>query len=191
MPSTIPLVDVIRVLNKAKVSYVLVGAHGLASWRGKPRATEDVDVVVNAKHLRKAVKALVEAFPTLEPVDLPVVIRLRDRGTHDVLIDIMKPVQQPYREVFRHTHPLQIEGEAVRVPSAEMAIVMKFSAMASLYRSAENKHQDAHDFILMVKGNHDLDEEEMRMLASLIYPDGGKDLLELVRKARAGETLIL
>src|SRR5262249_2388198 len=69
MPSTIPLVDVIRVLNKAKVSYVLVGAHGLASWRGKPRATEDVDVVVNAKHLRKAVRALVERFPTLEPLD--------------------------------------------------------------------------------------------------------------------------
>src|SRR5947207_12493882 len=114
MPATIPLVDVIRVLNRAKVSYVLVGAHGLASWRGKPRATEDVDVVVNVKHLKKAVKALVAAFPALEPVDLPVVIRLRDRATHDVLIDVMKPVQQPYREVFRHTHALQIEGESVR-----------------------------------------------------------------------------
>ena len=103
----------------------------------------------------------------------------------------MKPVQQPYREVFRHTHALQIEGESVRVPSVEMAVAMKFSAMASLYRSAENKHQDAHDFILMVKGNPDLDEKEMSRLASLIYPDAGKNLLELVRKARAGETLIL
>src|SRR5262245_65793258 len=87
MPNVIHLVDVIRVLNKAKVGYVLVGAHGLASWRGKPRATEDVDVVVNAKHLKKAVKALVAAFPMLEPVDLPVVIRMRDRTTHDVMVD--------------------------------------------------------------------------------------------------------
>src|SRR5258708_5849244 len=99
IPASKPLVDVIRVLNEAKVSFVLVGAHGLASWRGKPRATEDVDVVVMSKHLKKAVKALTAAFPDLEPVDLEVVIQLRNRETHDVLIDGMKPNQQPYREV--------------------------------------------------------------------------------------------
>ena len=39
MPQVIPLEDVIRVLNTAKIRFVLVGAHGLAGWRNKPRAT--------------------------------------------------------------------------------------------------------------------------------------------------------
>lgn len=191
MPTVIPLVDVLRVLNRAKVTFVLVGAHGLASWRGKPRATEDVDVVVMSKHLKKAVKALIAAFPDLEPVDLPVVIRLRNRESQDVLIDVMKPVQQPYVEAFRNTYPLTIDGEAVRIPSVEMAIVMKFSAMTSLHRRDEDKFQDAHDFIYMVKNNPERNRQKMAELASLIYPDGGKDVLEMVRKIDAGEKLVL
>ena len=66
MPRVIPLPDVLRVLNRGKISYVLVGAHGLASWRGKPRATEDVDVIVAAKHVKKATQLLLDAFPQLE-----------------------------------------------------------------------------------------------------------------------------
>src|SRR5713226_4265524 len=97
--NAIPPLDVIRILNDAKIPFVLVGAYGLAGWRKEPRATEDVDIVVAAKQVKKAVKFLCKAFPELEPVDLPVVVRLRLRGTDDVAIDVMKPVQQPYREL--------------------------------------------------------------------------------------------
>ena len=163
----------------------------MAEWRRESRATEDVDVVVAVRQLKKAVGALTAAFPDLEPVDLPVVIRLRDRETQDVRIDVMKPLQQPYREVFKHTHSVSLEGQRCRIPSLEMALVMKFSAMTSLYRAVEDKYRDAHDFIRMVKNNADMDEEELATLGSLIYPEGGKDVLEMVRKARAGETLPL
>ena len=76
MPGVIPVVDVIRILNEAKIRFVLVGAYGLAEWRKEARGTEDIDVVVAVKQLRKAVAVLTEAFDHLEPVDLPVVIRL-------------------------------------------------------------------------------------------------------------------
>jgi hypothetical protein len=191
VPTVIPVAEVIRLLNRAKISFVLVGAYGLAGWRRESRATEDIDVVVAAKQLKKAVKVLVGAFPRLEAVDLPVVIRLRDRETQDVLIDVMKPVQQPYREVFKHTHRESAAGQTYRVPSLEMALVMKFSAMTSLYRAVEDKYRDAHDFIRMVKNNPEIDEDNLAHLASLIYPEGGKDVLEMVRKARANETLPL
>lgn len=191
MPQVIPLEDVIRVLNNAKVRFVLVGAHGLAGWRNKPRATEDVDVVVAQAHLKKAVKALENAFPKLESVDLPVVIRMRDRQSHDVLVDVMKPVQQPYVEVFKHTHTTTIEGQKVRIPTLEMALVMKFSAMTSLYRADKDKFLDAHDFMYMVDTNANCNEAVLSEIASLIYPDGGKDVVEMVRKVRAGEKLVL
>jgi len=189
MERAISFLEVIRILNGARISYVLVGAYGLAGWRKESRATEDVDVVVSAKQVKKAVNVLCDAFPHLEAVDLPVVVRLRDRETQDVAIDVMKPLQQPYRDVFKHTHSVQSEGLKYRVPSLEMAILMKFSSMTSLYRASEDRHRDAQDFIRMVKRNPELDKEELAELGTLVYPDGGKDILELVRKASAGEML--
>lgn len=191
MPDVIPLRDVIRVLNKEKISFVLVGAHGLAGWRMKPRATEDVDVVVSARQVTKAVKALLKAFPHLEAVNVPVVVRLRDRESKEVAVDVMKPVQQPYIEVFKHTNKVTTAGQTYRIPSLEMAIVMKFSAMTSLYRADVDKFQDAHDFMMMVQMNPQLDKEKLAELASLMYRDGGKNILEMVRKIQAGEKLIL
>jgi hypothetical protein len=183
--------DVIRVLNHAKISFVLVGAYGLAGWRKEARATEDVDVVVALKQVNKAVKALCKAFPHLEADDVPVVVRLRDRDTKDVAIDVMKPIQLPYRDVFKHTYTVVAGGQKYRVPSLEMAIAMKFSAMTSLYRADKDKYQDAHDFILLVENNPDFDKTMLAELGSLIYEDGGKDVLELARKALVGEKLNL
>jgi hypothetical protein len=191
MPKVIAPIEVIRILNKAKISFVLVGAYGLAGWRKESRATEDVDVVVSAKQVKKAVKVLLEAFPKLDAVDLPVVVRLKDRESLDVCIDVMKPVQQPYREVFKHTHSVTDQGHTYRVPSLAMAIVMKYSAMSSLYRADADKFQDAHDFILMVRANPDLEKSKLAELASLLYEDGGRDILEMVRKVQAGEKLII
>lgn len=191
MAKVIPPLEVIRALNEANIRFVLVGAYGLVGWTKEARATEDVDVVVAARQVKKAAKVLCEAFPHLEPVDLPVVVRFRDRESHDVAIDVMKPVQQPYLEVFRHTHTVSGGGQTYRVPSLEMALVMKFAAMTSLYRAEEDKHQDAHDFIRLVKQNPDFDKDKLAELAMLMYADGGKDALELARKAQAGEKLDL
>jgi len=191
MDGVIRPIEVIRVLNRAKVRFVLAGAYGLAGWQKESRATEDVDVVVAPPHVKKAVSALLAAFSQLEAVDLPMGVRLRDRHTKDVLIDVMKPLQQPYREVFKHSRQVSPEGENYRIPTLEMAIVMKFSAMTSLYRASEDKHRDAHDFIRMVKNNPKLDETKLGHLALLLYPEAQRDVLNLVRKARDGETLIL
>jgi hypothetical protein len=191
MPGVVPVADVIRILNAAKVRFVLAGAYGLAEWRKESRGTEVVDVIVAVKQLKKAVTVLVKAFPQLEPVDLPVVIRLRERGTENVLIDVMKPLQQPYCEVFKHTLTVTRDGETYKIPTLEMGIVMKFSAMTSLHRAPEDRYRDAHDFIRMVKNNADVDTEKTAELASLIYPQGGQDVLVMIEKVRAGEMLQL
>src|SRR5687768_7113574 len=71
--------DVIRILNANKISFVLVGAHGLAGWMKKPRATQDVDVVVADRQLKKATRVLAAAFPHLELEEHEVVVRMKDR----------------------------------------------------------------------------------------------------------------
>jgi hypothetical protein len=191
MAQAIPPSDVIAVLQRAGVSFVLVGAYGLGGWIKKPRATEDVDVIVAAKHHKKAINALLAAFLHLEAEDHEVVTRLRDRDTHDVAIDVMRPNQQLFREVFKHTHTIVSEGQTFRIPSLEMALAMKFAPMISLHRRDADKLLDAHDFIYMVEANQGIDLEKLAQLGDLVYPGGGQEIVEKVRQVRAGEKLKL
>jgi len=189
-PTMILPLDVISVLNRARISFVLVGLHGVSGWMKEPRATQDVDIIVSAKHHKKALRELIVAFPNLEADEQEVVTRLRDRATHEVAIDVMKP-NELYRAAFKHTETITAGKQKYRIPCLEMALAMKFAPMISLNRREEDKLQDAHDFILMVKANRDIDLKKLSELGDLVYSTGGIELLELVRKVRAGEKLLL
>lgn len=191
VPNLITPMEVIRVLNAARVRFLLLGAHGLSGWTHEPRATKDVDVLVAARGHRKAVQALLAAFPDLQAEDHEVVTRLREPETGTVVIDVMKPNQPLYRDALKHTHPVESGGQKYLVPSLEMALAMKFSAMISLTRSEDKKHFDAGDFIRMVKTNPDIDLVKLQALGQLIYNGGGEEIVENVRKARAGEKMTL
>ena len=190
MDAIAPL-EVIKVLNGAGVSFVLVGAYGLAGWTKKPRATEDVDLVVAARHHKKALRALLAAFPHLEADEYEVVTRLRDRESRDVAVDVMKPNQPLYRETFKHTVQIHSGGQDYRIPSLEMALAMKFGSMISLTRSDPDKLQDAADFSRMVLANPEIDLGQLAELGDLVYPGGGQEIVEKVRQVRAGEILKL
>jgi len=183
--------ELIAVLNKARVSFVLVGLHGLSGWLKEPRATQDVDVIVAIKHLRKAVSAILAAFDFLEAEEHDVVMRFLDRDTRQVLIDVMKPNQQLFRAAFRNVHTVRSGKQSYRIPSLEMAIAMKFAPMIRLHRKDADKYQDAHDFILMIQANANIDLNKVKELGELVYPGGGAELLEMVRRVRAGEKLNL
>jgi hypothetical protein len=150
------------------VPFVLVGAYGLAGWM-EPRATKDVDVVVALKQVKKVVRLLIDHFPDLEADDVEVVVRLRDRKTEEVMIDVMKPVQQPFREIFKNTTKIIAKGQQYRVPSLEMALTCKFAPKISLARVDARKYQDAHDLIVMVQRNADIDLDKLAELGALIY----------------------
>jgi hypothetical protein len=183
--------DVIRVLNREKISFVLVGAYGAIGYMTQARATEDVDVVVALKHVKKATRLLLEGFPFLEADDQEVVVRLRDKESKNVLIDLMKPTQPHLRAIFKNSRTIESGKQKYRIPSCEMALALKFAPMISLARMDKKKHIDAHDFMDIVDNNRDLDEEVLQSLGDLVYNGGGKEIVEMVRKVRAGETLRL
>ncbi|MBI2808818.1 MAG: hypothetical protein HYX68_27865 [Planctomycetes bacterium] len=183
--------DVIRVLNREKISFVLVGAYGLSGYRTQARATDDVDVVVAARQVAKAVRALNKAFPWLEPYDAEVVVRLCDKETKEVAIDVMKPLQPPYHVIFKHAKKVTLKKASYRVPTLEMALACKFAPMISLMRVDERKLQDAADFIDIVKKNPNIDLDLLNDLGERVYNGRGAEILELIRKIRAGEKLEL
>ena len=183
--------DVIRVLNRAKVRFMLAGAHGLGGWTRKPRATEGVDVLVGTRGHKKAVRALLGAFPHLQADDHEVVTRLRDPATGTVVIDVMKPNQPLYRDALKYGHPVESGGEKYQVPSLELALTMKFAAMISLTRADRDKFQDARDFMYVVDSNPDIDLGKLHTLGQLVYNGGGDEVVEKVRQVRAGEKMKL
>jgi hypothetical protein len=189
--SAIPPSQVIAILNQEGIQFMLVGAHGLGGWTQKPRATEDVDVLVAARHQKKAVRVLLVAFPHLEAVDFEVVTRLRDRKTRAVAIDVLKPNQPLFRVGLKHTQVVSAGDQAYKIPTLEFALAMKFASMISLNRQDPDKYQDAADFARMVLANAEINADKLAELGDLVYPEGGKELLEKVRQVRAGEKLNL
>src|SRR5260370_402363 len=110
MPEAITPIQVIRLLKTAGIRFMLVGAHGIGGWTGAPRATQDIDVIVAARGVGKAVRELLAAFPHLEADDHEVVTRLRDRETKKVAIDVMKSNQDLMQAALKNTCEVELEG---------------------------------------------------------------------------------
>jgi hypothetical protein len=181
--------EVIAVLNRAGVRFVLMGAHAIAGWRAEPRSTPDVDILVQKRDQRKAVTAVRRAYPDLTVQDLPVVTRFLDPVTAKPVIDLMKPLELVHQAVFKNVIPVE---ETHRIPDLEMALVCKFAAMISPNRQDAKKHIDAADFIEIVRTHHeDLDPEKLRRLGETVYPGGGDEVVKLVEDVKAGRRLVL
>lgn len=181
--------EIARILNAAKVPFLLAGAHGINVWLEEPRATQDVDIVVAARQDKKAVRLLLARFPHLIADDHEAVIRLREPDEHKVIIDVMKAVQPHLRPFRKHSILITREGVSIPVPTIEMALALKFAPMVSPTREEGKKLRDAGDFVLLIKHNPEIDLKSLHDLGDLVYPGGGQELVEKVRQVRAGGRL--
>lgn len=178
---------VIEVLNKAEVSFVLVGTHGLVGYRSESRATHDVDVVATKKDFGKARAALEHAFPKLKVVDLPAVVRFVEERSGSGVIDLIKPASKLFRAVFRHAERV---GKSHRIPTLEMVLVLKWFAMTAENRAYVRRLQDATDFADIVLEQGDvIDEPKVRRIASGIKTGSAAKIVAAIRDIRAGKEL--
>jgi hypothetical protein len=178
---------VFRILNRAKVKFVLMGAHGIGGWCVEPRATQDVDVLIQKRGHATAVKALQKAFPDLSVVDLPVVTRFLDPLDGQPVIDLMKPVEDLYAEAFQSAVAV---GKSHRIPSLEVALACKYAAMVSANREARKKALDEADFISMALRNYDqIKTDVLFSLGEMVKNSGRREVLRLVEDAKAGRRL--
>jgi hypothetical protein len=187
MATDVTAEQVIKLLHEAGINCVLMGAHGLGSYRFMPRSTQDVDVLVPKRGLRKAVRVLHEAFPELTVKDTPVVTRFIDPATEMPVLDVMKPTQRVFRMVFRYSVKV---GDTHRIPDLEMALVSKFAAITSPIRDRLRKMQDATDFAEIAVRNKDaIDLDKLQRLAELVYAGGSEEIKGLIDNIAAGRPL--
>lgn len=179
--------DIIALLNQAEVKFVLMGTHAVSGYRDEPRATQDVDILVQKRHHRKAVRALQKAFPDLVLEDYEVVTRFIDPAVGKSIIDLIRPVEPVHQAVFKHSVAV---AETHQVPDLEMILVCKYAAMISLTRPDDKKHVDIGDFINMVRTNQaKIDIKKLRQLGETVYTGGGAEVVKYVEDVKAGRSL--
>jgi hypothetical protein len=180
---------VLATLRRAGINCVLMGTHAINTYRDEARATQDVDVLVTKKDVRKAVRALEEKFPYLEVIELSAVTRFLNSVSQKVVIDVMKPTSRAMQVVFRHTISV---GKSYRIPTLEMALVSKFIAMFAPNRKAHKRIIDLGDFMDVVANNRDvLDLGKLTKLADAAQPHGGQRIVQVIEEIDAGRQVQL
>jgi hypothetical protein len=198
--SPVDLNLVLQTLIEKRIPFVLTGAHGIGGWTGRPRSTQDVDILVKGgRNHGRAVKALKDLYPQLEVRDFAGVTGFFLPGEKESVLDISYPHRADLMETLKN--PTWTEnkeqGLRYRVPSLEAALANKYGAMVTLSRALVKRMQDVVDFSLMVQhsadeGQQAIDLQRLKILGEMVWPGGGgEEILRLVEQVKAGQVIHL
>jgi hypothetical protein len=196
--SPVDLNVILRTLTQKRIAFVLTGAHGISGWTGKPRNTQDVDILVKAgRNHTRAVNTLRALYPQLEVRTFTGVTAFFVPGEKSSVIAIACPHRADLEETL--TNPTWVEnreqGLRYRIPSLEEALANKYGAMLTPTRDPDKRLQDAVDFTRMVQHSCDEDQlpinlDRLQVLGEKVWPSGGGEaILALVEQVKAGRAI--
>jgi hypothetical protein len=174
----VDLRKLIQTLNAKKIPFVLTGAQAIGGWTGRPRATQDVNLLVKpGRNLTRAVKAVRELYPQLEVRPVADVWAFFVPGEKDSVIDATYPHRADLEETLAHPVWVEDRGLRYRIPALEAALANKYGAMLTATRGLEKRGQDVVDFWLMVKhsldeGQQPIDLQRVAALGEKVWPGG-------------------
>jgi hypothetical protein len=184
---------IVATLRQKKIPFVLTGAYGISTWTGRPRATQDVDILVKGgRNQGRAVNALKALYPELEVRSFGGLTAFFVPGERESVIDVIYPHRAVIEVTLQTGVWIEEEGLRYRIPTLEAALANKYGAMLTPNRDAGKRGQDAVDFYTMVRhstdeGREPIDLEQLRTLGELVWPGGrGKEILRLVEQVKAG-----
>jgi hypothetical protein len=190
----IDLKKIVVALQGKRIPFVLTGAHGIATWTGRPRSTHDVDILVKSgRNYARAVKAIQSLYPDLEVRNFAGVAAFFVSGETWSVIDVTYPHRLDIAQTLETAIWFEDQGLRFRIPKLEAALANKYGAMLAFTRDAGKRGQDAVDFYGMVKhsldeGRDPIDLEWLEELGELVWPGGGgAEILRFVDEAKAGK----
>ena len=195
MQSVVSLDEILRTLTQKKIPFVLTGAYGMSGWRGQPRSTHDVDILVKGgRNHARAVNAMKALYPQLEVSAHPGLTAFFVPGEDYSVIDVVYPHRADIAETL--AHPVWVDdqerGLRYRIPSLEAALANKYGAMVTLSRDSKKRRLDIIDFEWMIvhsqkEGRQPIDLTKLEFLGEKVWPGGGgKEILRLVERIKAG-----
>jgi hypothetical protein len=198
--SPVELNEVLRTLIQRKIPFVLTGAYGIAGWTGRPRATQDIDILVkggrNHARVANAIKAL---YPQLEVRLVAGIVGFFIPGETQSVIDVIYPHRADLEDTLANAIWAEDKekGLRYRIPSLEGALASKYGAMLNPTRGIPKRTLDIADFMFMVKhsmdhGRQPIELEKLEVLGEKVWPGGGgKEILHLVDAAKADKPINL
>lgn len=175
---------IVQVLDRLGVQWCLIGAHAVGEYT-VPRATEDVDLLIDDRRMPKILSELETQLGDLDADDIGPAVRLRVAA-----VDL---VRASSNAVFRATLKDAVTIGQWRFPAREALIVMKFMAATSPFRGLDRRRQDMVDLIALYRSVDpgDLDRARLTELASTIHTGAAEELLELLAKVDADEPILI
>jgi hypothetical protein len=196
--SPVDLNLVLRTLTQKKIPFVLTGAHGIGGWTGRPRSTQDMDILVKGGRIQaRAIKAIRALYPELEMRTSAGITEFFISGEKESVIDVTYPHRADLEETLRNPTRTENKERGLRycVPSLEEALANKHGAMNTPSRSLPKRQQDIVDFSWMVthstdEGQRAIDLQRLELLGEKVWPGGGgAEILRLVEQVKAGKAI--
>ena len=170
-------------------NWVLMGLHGYVGYMPMPRATQDVDIMVPYSQKQKACKAIAKQWPMLEIRELSQVVRFMDPNDLDEdgkpkpVIDVMLPWSE-FQKTILLDHIIIDPKSGNRIPSVEAAIVSKYAAYVSPFRSVDKRDYDSGDMRRIMKANATrIDRASLAELAAQVWEGGSQEIIKFLELA--------
>lgn len=183
-PVEATLARVIATFDELGVRWCLIGAHAIGEYT-EPRATEDVDLLVDDRRMPKLLSLLGDRLGPLDVDDIGAAVRLRA-----LQIDL---VRASANSVFRTALAEATTIDAWRIPTREALLVMKFMAATSPFRGLDRRRQDIIDLVRLYRAidPDDLDRPTISRLAGMMYGGADAELSELLGRIDRDEPISL
>lgn len=170
---------VIDVLARVGAQWTVVGAHAVNLYV-EPRATVDIDLVVDARKMKPILQALEEEFGALQTVEIGAAVRVTSLS-----VDLIRGDNHP---LFRAALDEAEERHGVRIPKVELLLVLKFLAATSPWRDVADRKQDTADLIRLYRATGaDLDRTAALEYAAKVYPRAEVEFEGILDRIDRGE----
>lgn len=183
IPRLIPPAEVLELFHRRRIENVLIGTFGLVEWLGNARPCAELDLVVQPRQRKRAVKLLHAAYPHLRMADQEWGTLFQDLINQRVKIKLLPPTSF-LSTIFSQTRRRTVEGIPCLIPNLEMAILLAFAALLNPQKPTHEKEAEKADFITIVKANKKVAEPKLKKLCEALSPGLGEPLLKLVRSTR-------
>ena len=180
-------VGVSKILTQSGIRSVMIGGLVVGCHSGRPRATQDIDVIVDVLEIPKKVIDQLGALVGSKKLERhPSFISFMKKtalGDREVL-DIITSKAGSYGMVFDNCMKLSISGSDIYIPSAEMMVVLKYTAAVNPIRQKAKQAQDWADIYAILDANSKISVYTVSYLADLVVPGWGEDLVNKIQSHR-------
>jgi hypothetical protein len=144
----------------------------------------DIDLVIDPRRMKTVLHALGEEFGGIQTTEVGAAIRVTNLS-----VDLVRGDNHP---LFRAALDDAVDCEGVRVPPAELLLVLKFLAATSPWRDVADRKQDLADLIRIYRAvGGDLDRPGALRYASQVYPRAETEFGTILDRIDRGEDAAL